>query len=97
MNLYHHYDKSGTPFRNISELSIEDANAVLSRIKNEKPNSQPAERHDKYVRYRRNCEEILRTEFIKKGGKIVRTPPHYMVVEHSPWLSTWYENGLLFS
>ena len=22
-----------------------------------------------------------------------RRIPHYMVVEHSPWLSTWFENG----
>lgn len=92
MYLYHYYDKSGTPFRNLSELSVEDANAVLNKIKAEKPNSQGAQRHEKYTVYRRNCEEILRTEFIKKDGKILRTPPHYMVVEHSPWLGTWFEN-----
>ncbi len=37
-------------------------------------------------------EKILREEFIKKGGYVERKAPHYMVVEHSPWLSTWYEN-----
>ena len=37
-------------------------------------------------------EEIIRTEFIKKGGIIKRNSPHYMVIEHSPWLSTWFEN-----
>ncbi len=37
-------------------------------------------------------EEILRTAFLKKGGVIRRKSPHYMVVEHSPWLSTWFEN-----
>ena len=26
-------------------------------------------------------------------GLISRRSPHYMVVEHSPWLSTWYENS----
>lgn len=92
MYLYHYYDRSGKPFRNLSELSVTEAQAVLRKIKTEMPNSQLAQRHDKYVRYRRNCEEILRTEFLKKGGKILRTPPHYMVVEHSPWLGSWYEN-----
>lgn len=92
MYLYHYYDKSGAPFRNLSELPADEAKAVLEKIKAEKPNSQSAERHAKYVDYRRNCEEILRTEFLKKGGKILCTSPHYMVVEHSPWLSTWYEN-----
>jgi len=34
----------------------------------------------------------LRNEFIRKHGRIERPVPHYMVVEHSPWLSTWYED-----
>jgi len=38
-------------------------------------------------------EEILRTEFIKKGGVVLKKSPHYMTVEHSPWLSAWHENG----
>jgi hypothetical protein len=42
---------------------------------------------------RHRYEEILRTEFTKKGGILKRKCPHYMVVEHSPWLSTWFENG----
>ena len=45
------------------------------------------------MEYRRNCENIVRNEFEKKGGIIKRTPPHYMIIEHSPWLSTWYENS----
>jgi len=90
--LYHYYDISGKPFRNLSELTFGEAKVVLEKIKKEKPDSQSAKRHDKYVEYRRNCEEILRAEFLKKGGKILRTPPHYMVVEHSPWLNTWFEN-----
>lgn len=92
MDLYHYYDGSGTPFRNLSELSVDDANDVLNKIKADKPQSQSAQRNEKYVVYRRNCVKILRSEFIKKCGKIARTPPHYMVVEHSPWLSTWYDN-----
>lgn len=45
-----------------------------------------------YIQDRLHYEAILRNEFIKKGGKVERKAPHYMVVEHSPWLSTWYEN-----
>ena len=29
---------------------------------------------------------------MEKGGKVERKAPHYMVVGHSPWLSTWYED-----
>ena len=92
MYLYHYYDKTIGPFRNLSDLPIEQAKSVLETIKTTKPNSQSAQRHDKYIEYRRNCEKILRTEFVKKGGQISRVAPHYMVVEHSPWLYSWYEN-----
>lgn len=37
-------------------------------------------------------EEILRKEFVKKGGFIQRFVPHYMVVEQCDWLASWYEN-----
>ena len=37
--------------------------------------------------------EILREKFLEKGGIVEIPSPHYMVVEHSPWLSTWYEDG----
>ena len=76
----------------MSDLSIDEAKTILSAIKQAKPNSQSAQRHDKYAEYRQKCENIIRTEFIKKGGIVKRISPHYMVVEHSPWLSTWHEN-----
>lgn len=92
MYLYHFFEKSTGPFRNLSDLSVEDAWDVVNKIRVERPGSQCAQRHDKYVEYRRNCENILRNEFVKKGGKMDRNVPHYMVVEFSPWLSTWYED-----
>lgn len=93
MYLYHYFDKTIGPFVSLSDLPIEEAKAILDAIKATKPNSQSALRHDKYVEYRCNCERIIRTEFAKKGGVINRTSPHYMVVESSPWLSTWHENS----
>ncbi len=92
MYLYHYYEKSSAPFLNISDLSFDEATAVLNTIKLTRPNSQCALRQDDYIKNRLYYEEILRNEFKKKGGKIERNTPHYMTVEHSPWLSTWYEN-----
>ena len=40
----------------------------MNQIKEERPGSQCASRHDKYVEYRNNCEGILRREFAAKGG-----------------------------
>lgn len=93
MFLYHYYDRTVGPFVSISDLPADQAQAVLETIRQTKPKAQSAQRHDKYVEYRRNCERIIRAEFIKKGGLVRRSSPHYMVVEHSPWLSTWYENS----
>jgi hypothetical protein len=91
--LYHYFDSTIGPFVSLSDMSIDEAKAILNEIKTIKPNSQSAQRHDKYVEYRHNCENIIRTEFERKGGIIKRISPHYMVVEHSPWLSTWFENS----
>lgn len=93
MYLYHYYDKTIGPFKNLSNLSIEDANDVLHKIAITKPNVQCAKRHDDYMQSRIYYENILRNEFQKKCGLIHKKVPHYMVVEHSPWLSTWYENS----
>ena len=91
MNLYHYYETGKKPFMNISELSKEEAEKVMLDIKSNKPNSQCASRHPEYVKDRLNYENIVRDVFIKKGGRCERLCPHYMVVEHSPWLSGWFE------
>ena len=64
---------------------------MLKQIKIERPNSLCAARDADYIQKRRNCEEILRREFAAKGGIVEVESPYYMVLEHSPWLSTWYE------
>jgi len=91
--LYHYFDKTIGPFVNLSDIPMDEANSILNSIKVTKPNSQSAQRDVKYVEHRRNCENIIRSEFAKKEGVINRTSPHYMVIEHSPWLSTWFENS----
>ena len=93
MNLYHFYDIRTGPFKSLTGISSEEAKEVLERIKAEHPDSMCAQRNDTYVEKRRNCEAILRREFEKKGGVMEISSPHYMVVEFSPWLSTWYEQS----
>lgn len=93
MFLYHYFDKKVGPFKNLSELSLEDAQELLNEIRLHRPNCQCAKRSASYVQDRLYYENILRDEFRKKGGHIERQVPHYMVVEHSPWLSTWFDNS----
>jgi len=89
--LYHYFDKRTGPFQSLTTVSKEDAKSIMEQIKEERPNSQCASRHDKYVEYRHNCEGILRRAFAAKGGIMEKESPHYMVLGYSPWLSTWYE------
>lgn len=93
MDLYHYYDKKIGPFRNLSDVSQEKANQILTEIAKNKPNTYCAKRSSDYMELRMYYENILREEFRKKGGIIQRKSPHYMVVEPCPWLSTWYENS----
>ena len=92
MVLYHYFDKKTGPFQNLSDLSEEEANHILSSIKENKPNTMCAKRQDSYISDRRRFEGILREEFITKGGIIERDVPHYLVVGECPWLQSWYED-----
>ena len=93
MYLYHYYDASMKPFQNLSDVSMEDAKKILEDIASEKPDTQCAKRTTGYMELRHHYEEILRREFVKKGGNMQRRSPHYMVVEHSLWLASWFENS----
>lgn len=93
MYLYHYYDKSIGPFMNLSDIPMDEAKRILNEVKQNRPNSQCAGRHAEYMETRLYYEGLVRNLFIQKGGIVTRTVPHYMVVEHSPWLYTWYENS----
>ncbi|MBR6254517.1 MAG: hypothetical protein IKR22_03685 [Clostridiales bacterium] len=94
MYLYHFFDRRTGPFQSLTNISPEEAKAVIEKIKKERPDSQCALRDDLYVEHRHNCEAILRRELAAKGGFILeKHSPHYMVVEFSPWLSTWFEQS----
>lgn len=78
---------------NLSDLPIEQAKAIINERKLTNPNSFCSKRQDDYMENRLYFENILRDEFLKKGGKIERKAPHYMVIEKCDWLASWYENS----
>ena len=93
MYLYHYFDKRSGPFRSLTALPEEEASSLFYRIRDERSASFGAQRNDDYLDKRRKCEKIVRSEFIKKGGKPEIMSPHYLTVEHCPWLSSWYEQS----
>ena len=90
--LYHYYEKSSGPFRNLSDLPLPEAQAVLDQIKADN-RVMAAQRYAGYLQRRKELEQIAREIFIAKGGKPVRPVPHYMVVGACAWLQSWYREG----
>ena len=93
MLLYHYYDLKTGPLRNLSDLDDAEANRILEEIRKNKPDTMCAKRQKEYIADRRRFENILRTEFLKKGGLIERPVPHYFVVGKCDWLASWFENS----
>lgn len=92
MYLYHYFDKRSGPFRSLTALSEAEAFDVLEKIKIERPDSLTAGRDRDYITKRMNCERTVRSEAANKGIIMDIASPYYLVVEHSPWLATWFED-----
>ena len=60
MYFYHYFDRSIGPFRNLSDLTVSEAEAVLARIRQTRPGSMCAARQESYINDRLYYEEILR-------------------------------------
>ena len=93
MYLYHYYDKDYGPFKNLSEISDEEVKDIVNKIAREKQDAFCNKRNSEYMLKRRYYENILREEFMKKGGRIERNVPHYMVIGECDFLSSWYVNS----
>ncbi|WP_310551477.1 hypothetical protein [Paenibacillus glufosinatiresistens] len=91
-SLYHYYEASLGPFRNLSDLEPEEAEAVLEELRL-RGTSFAGQRTPDYLAVRRSLETAAREQFIRKGGRPLRSCPHYMTLGECPWLLDWYEDG----
>ncbi|WP_256720471.1 MULTISPECIES: hypothetical protein [Paenibacillus] len=90
--LYHYYDAEAGPFRNLSALSIEEAQQVQRRLQQNK-NMFASQRADDYIVIRSEVESRARDQFIAKGGRPTNKYPHYMTLGPCEWIKRWYQNG----
>ena len=60
MNLYHYFDKDLGPFKNLSELSEKEAEAVMRKLSREKQDAFCNKRNSTYMKMRKYYEQILR-------------------------------------
>ena len=90
--LYHYYERENGPFQNLSDLPSEQAEIVLSLLR-ERDSVFASKRSEEYLEIRRHLENQVRQAFIRKGGEPRRERPHYMTLGECPWLLEWYKNG----
>ena len=90
--LYHYYEAQNGPFLNLSDLSDEEADQILARLRQDK-GLFASQRAKDYWPIRRTLEGKVRRLFIQKGGQPRRRWPHYMTLGPCPWLKQWYHQG----
>lgn len=89
LHVYHYYEASVGPFKNLSSLSSVEANEISERIR-ESGKTFASRRTADYMNVRKELEAKARTMFIDKGGKPISSYPHYMTLGACDWLLTWY-------
>ncbi len=91
--LSHYYEATDGPFRNLSDLPLHEAEAVMDGIRETGGQRLASHRTGDYLIVRRSLERLVRQLFIAKGGQPRRERPHYMIVGACPWLMSWYPQG----
>ncbi len=91
-HLCHYYACEQGPFRNLSDLSLADAERVLESIR-ECGAGFASQRSADYLTIRRELEAKVRKLFIEKGGQPRRQHPHYMILGTCAWVKSWYAQG----
>lgn len=90
--LTHYYEAASGPFRSLSDLPLDAAEAIQARIRAE-GNRFASQRAADYLTIRRGLEEKIRAMFVAKGGNPRRDRPHYLILGACPWLMRWYVDG----
>jgi hypothetical protein len=91
MMLTHYHHKNDDPFQNLSSLTDEEALSVTSNLRDRVGLVYHRFRNpEQYLKQRREAENWVRQEFIKKGGQPISAYPHYFVIERAKWIEEGY-------
>lgn len=89
IHVYHYYEASLGPFKNLSSLPSIEAIKISERIRGA-GKTFASRRTADYMEIRKELEAKARTMFIENGGKPISSYPHYMTLGACDWLMTWY-------
>lgn len=87
--LYHYFENQNGPFRNLSDLELDEAEMIQDNLRKDDVLFS-SKRSKDYIRVRRELEEQVREIFISIGGKPNRKVPHYMTLGECAWFQQWY-------
>ena len=90
--IVHYYEACQGPFRSLSDLSLEEAESILQRIRQDGI-VFASKRGTDYLEIRKSLEERIRCLFIEKGGQPKRLRPHYFILGDCDWVKSWYREG----
>jgi hypothetical protein len=90
--IVHHYEANQGSFRSLSDLSLEEAESILQRIRREGI-VFASKRNMDYLGIRESLEEQMRQLFIEKDGHPKRLRPHYFILGSCEWVKGWYRDG----
>ena len=90
--LTHYYERATGPFRSLSNLPPEEADAIQAALR-VRGDVFASQRAADYLEVRRGLEQRVRVLFVEKGGRPIRERPHYLILGANPWLLTWYRAG----
>ena len=84
--LTHHFRKGTTPFQSLSGLPEEEAFEIMRRLADDTPYGARFKDPQGYLTNRRQTEQWVRLQFIKKGGQPLEDHPFYMILGSSRWV-----------
>lgn len=90
--LFHYFESSQGPFRNLSSLSHEEAVKIMRQLKEK--DVFASRRAKDYLLIRRELENRACRMFVEKGGKPRSSFPHYLTLGPCEWLKSWYKEGM---
>jgi len=90
--IVHYYEACQGPFRSLSDLSLEEAEAILQRIRQDGI-VFASKRGMDYLEIRKSLETQIRRLFIEKDGQPKRLRPHYFILGDCDWVKSWYREG----
>lgn len=90
--LSHYYDKDSGAFKSMTDNGHSKAQEIFATLK-QIGKSAKSKFPDSYVNLRKEVEDWLRTDFIKKGGQPLRQNPIYTILGTCDWLLDWYAKG----